>query len=50
MSQPQTNRSYDVAIVGAGAAGIGCGVVLQELGLAGSQLTIYGGLTKRISE
>ena len=33
MSQPQTKLSYDVVIVGAGAAGIGCGVVLQELGL-----------------
>ncbi len=33
MSQPQTNQSYDVVIVGAGAAGIGCGVVLKELGL-----------------
>ena len=33
MSQSQTNWSYDVVIVGAGAAGIGCGVVLQELGL-----------------
>ncbi|NER35462.1 MAG: NAD(P)-binding domain-containing protein [Oscillatoria sp. SIO1A7] len=33
MSQSQTNQFYDVAIVGAGAAGIGCGVVLQELGL-----------------
>ncbi|MGD1927735.1 MAG: NAD(P)-binding domain-containing protein [Leptolyngbyaceae cyanobacterium] len=33
MSQPQTNRSYDVVIVGAGAAGIGYGVVLKELGL-----------------
>ncbi|MEM9220324.1 MAG: NAD(P)/FAD-dependent oxidoreductase [Cyanobacteria bacterium P01_F01_bin.150] len=31
--QPQTNRSYDVVIVGAGAAGIGCGVLLAELGL-----------------
>lgn len=33
MIQSQTNRFYDVAIVGAGAAGIGCGVVLKELGL-----------------
>ena len=33
MSQPQKNQSYDVVIVGAGAAGIGCGVVLKELGL-----------------
>ncbi|MGD1937076.1 MAG: NAD(P)/FAD-dependent oxidoreductase [Cyanophyceae cyanobacterium] len=33
MSQPQTKQSYDVVIVGAGAAGIGCGVVLRELGL-----------------
>ncbi|MEO0406050.1 MAG: NAD(P)/FAD-dependent oxidoreductase [Cyanobacteria bacterium P01_A01_bin.135] len=33
MSQPQTNQSYDVVIVGAGAAGVGCGVVLKELGL-----------------
>ena len=33
MSQPQTNPSYDFAIIGAGAAGIGCGVVLKELGL-----------------
>ncbi|MEM1370334.1 MAG: NAD(P)/FAD-dependent oxidoreductase [Cyanobacteria bacterium P01_H01_bin.15] len=33
MSQSQTYRSYDVVIVGAGAAGIGCGVILQELGL-----------------
>ncbi|MEM9569219.1 MAG: NAD(P)/FAD-dependent oxidoreductase, partial [Cyanobacteria bacterium P01_E01_bin.34] len=33
MSQPQTKRSYDVVIVGAGAAGNGCGVVLQALGL-----------------
>ena len=33
MSQPQTDLSYDVVIVGAGAAGIGCGVVLKELGL-----------------
>ena len=33
MSHPQTNQSYDVVIVGAGAAGIGCGVVLKELGL-----------------
>ena len=33
MSQPQTNQCYDVVIVGAGAAGIGCGVVLKELGL-----------------
>ncbi|MGK7904148.1 MAG: NAD(P)/FAD-dependent oxidoreductase [Hormoscilla sp.] len=33
MSKSQTNRFYDVAIVGAGAAGIGCGVVLKELGL-----------------
>ena len=33
MSQSQTNRFYDVAIVGAGAAGIGCGVVLKEMGL-----------------
>ena len=33
MSQPKTNQSYDVVIVGAGAAGIGCGVVLKELGL-----------------
>ena len=33
MSQSQTNQSYDVAIVGAGAAGIGCGVVLKDLGL-----------------
>ncbi|MEO0827544.1 MAG: NAD(P)/FAD-dependent oxidoreductase [Cyanobacteria bacterium J06642_9] len=32
MSQPQS-RSYDVVIVGAGAAGIGCGVVLKELGI-----------------
>ncbi|NEQ52182.1 MAG: NAD(P)-binding domain-containing protein [Leptolyngbya sp. SIO3F4] len=33
MSPPQTNQSYDVVIVGAGAAGVGCGVVLKELGL-----------------
>ncbi len=33
MSQSQTKPPYDVVIVGAGAAGIGCGVVLQELGL-----------------
>ena len=33
MRQPKTNRSYDVVIVGAGAAGVGCGVVLKELGL-----------------
>jgi cation diffusion facilitator CzcD-associated flavoprotein CzcO len=33
VSQSQTNRSYDVVIVGAGAAGIGCGVVLKDLGL-----------------
>ena len=33
MSQSKTNRFYDVVIVGAGAAGIGCGVVLKELGL-----------------
>ncbi|MEM7066579.1 MAG: NAD(P)/FAD-dependent oxidoreductase [Cyanobacteria bacterium P01_B01_bin.77] len=33
MSLPQTDLSYDVVIVGAGAAGIGCGVVLKELGL-----------------
>ncbi|MEM9138180.1 MAG: NAD(P)/FAD-dependent oxidoreductase [Cyanobacteria bacterium P01_F01_bin.42] len=33
MSHPKTNLSYDVVIVGAGAAGIGCGVVLKELGL-----------------
>ena len=33
MSQPQTNQAYDVVIVGAGAAGIGCGVVFKELGL-----------------
>jgi len=33
VSQPKTNQSYDVVIVGAGAAGIGCGVVLKELGL-----------------
>ncbi|MEO0869345.1 MAG: NAD(P)/FAD-dependent oxidoreductase [Cyanobacteria bacterium J06642_11] len=33
MSQPKTDLSYDVVIVGAGAAGIGCGVVLKELGL-----------------
>ncbi|NEZ57071.1 NAD(P)-binding domain-containing protein [Adonisia turfae] len=33
MSHPQTDQSYDVVIVGAGAAGIGCGVVLKELGL-----------------
>ena len=33
MSPPQTDLSYDVVIVGAGAAGIGCGVVLKELGL-----------------
>ena len=33
MSHPQTDLSYDVVIVGAGAAGIGCGVVLKELGL-----------------
>ena len=38
MSQPQTNQPYDVVIVGAGAAGIGCGVVLSELGL--DRLTI----------
>ncbi|MEM6868899.1 MAG: NAD(P)-binding domain-containing protein, partial [Cyanobacteria bacterium P01_C01_bin.121] len=31
--QSPKNRSYDVVIVGAGAAGIGCGVVLKELGL-----------------
>ncbi|MBE9062608.1 NAD(P)/FAD-dependent oxidoreductase [cf. Phormidesmis sp. LEGE 11477] len=33
MSFSQTDLSYDVVIVGAGAAGIGCGVVLKELGL-----------------
>ncbi|MEO1397139.1 MAG: NAD(P)/FAD-dependent oxidoreductase [Cyanobacteria bacterium J06634_5] len=33
MSHSQTDSSYDVVIVGAGAAGIGCGVVLKELGL-----------------
>ncbi|MEA5462391.1 NAD(P)/FAD-dependent oxidoreductase [Leptothoe sp. PORK10 BA2] len=33
MSQPRTDFSYDVVIVGAGAAGIGCGAVLKELGL-----------------
>ncbi|MBE9141349.1 NAD(P)-binding domain-containing protein [Nodosilinea sp. LEGE 07088] len=33
MSLSQTNQSYDVVIVGAGAAGIGCGVVLKDLGL-----------------
>ncbi len=33
MSQSQKNISYDVVIVGARAAGIGCGVVLKELGL-----------------
>ncbi|MGB7085956.1 MAG: NAD(P)-binding domain-containing protein [Phormidesmis sp.] len=33
MSHSQTDLSYDVVIVGAGAAGIGCGVVLKELGL-----------------
>jgi cation diffusion facilitator CzcD-associated flavoprotein CzcO len=33
VSQSQTNQSYDVVIVGAGAAGIGCGVVLKDLGL-----------------
>ncbi|MEO1623109.1 MAG: NAD(P)/FAD-dependent oxidoreductase [Cyanobacteria bacterium J06632_3] len=33
MSHPQTDPSYDVVIVGAGAAGIGCGVVLKDLGL-----------------
>jgi len=33
MGQPKTPPSYDVVIVGAGAAGIGCGVVLKELGL-----------------
>ena len=33
MSPLQVDLSYDVAIVGAGAAGIGCGVVLKELGL-----------------
>ncbi|MGK7913418.1 MAG: NAD(P)/FAD-dependent oxidoreductase [Synechococcus sp.] len=33
MSQSQVKQSYDVAIVGAGAAGIGCGVVLKGLGL-----------------
>ncbi|MEM9484643.1 MAG: NAD(P)/FAD-dependent oxidoreductase [Cyanobacteria bacterium P01_F01_bin.116] len=33
MSPSQTDLSYDVVIVGAGAAGIGCGVVLKELGL-----------------
>ncbi|MEL7511627.1 MAG: NAD(P)/FAD-dependent oxidoreductase [Cyanobacteria bacterium J06554_3] len=33
MSHPETDPSYDVVIVGAGAAGIGCGVVLKELGL-----------------
>ncbi|NJL47931.1 MAG: NAD(P)-binding domain-containing protein [Leptolyngbyaceae cyanobacterium SM2_5_2] len=33
MSPSQTNQSYDVVIVGAGAAGIGCGVVLRDLGL-----------------
>ena len=31
MSQSQTNRFYDVAIVGAEAAGIGCGVVLKAI-------------------
>lgn len=29
----QTKSSYDVVIVGAGPAGVGCAVVLQELGL-----------------
>lgn len=29
----QTNSSYDVVIVGAGPAGVGCAVALQELGL-----------------
>ncbi|MEM6453245.1 MAG: NAD(P)/FAD-dependent oxidoreductase [Cyanobacteria bacterium P01_D01_bin.105] len=33
MSHPETDPSYDVVIVGAGAAGIGCGVVLKDLGL-----------------
>jgi len=33
VSPSQTNQSYDVVIVGAGAAGIGCGVVLKDLGL-----------------
>ena len=33
MSPPNSDMSYDVVIVGAGAAGIGCGVVLKELGL-----------------
>ena len=33
MNHPQRELSYDVVIVGAGAAGIGCGVVLKELGL-----------------
>jgi len=33
VGQPKTPPSYDVVIVGAGAAGIGCGVVLKELGL-----------------
>lgn len=33
MSHPKTEPSYDVVIVGAGAAGIGCGVVLKELGI-----------------
>ncbi|MEM9219846.1 MAG: NAD(P)/FAD-dependent oxidoreductase [Cyanobacteria bacterium P01_F01_bin.150] len=31
--QPQKKQSYDVVIVGAGAAGIGCGALLAELGL-----------------
>ena len=29
----QTNSSYDVVIVGAGPAGVGCAVALRELGL-----------------
>ncbi|MEM9091660.1 MAG: NAD(P)/FAD-dependent oxidoreductase [Cyanobacteria bacterium P01_F01_bin.53] len=33
MSHPKKGPSYDVVIVGAGAAGIGCGVVLKELGI-----------------
>jgi len=33
MGQSCMSRSYDVVIVGAGAAGVGCGVVLKELGL-----------------
>ncbi len=32
--QPALNERYDIIIVGAGAAGIGTGIVLQDLGIA----------------